>query len=148
MVDGPCRVLWTRDRFLFRKYVFMNTASLFIFVVVDSRTTPDADDVNSELDVQEVAIEDDWTSVTFLRYSSELDDQVGSPHLNILQTNNPIEMTRINYTPWMHLPNSYCCNYFSTFGRNVLCSQVSYSGRASASWGNCFHSVVVSSSYG
>lgn len=63
----------------------MNTAFLFIFVFVDSRTTPDADDVNSELDVQEVEIEADWTSVTFLRYSSELDDQVGNPNLNMLK---------------------------------------------------------------
>lgn len=38
--------------------------------------TPEEDDINSKLVVASVEIDGDWTSVTFHRYVSELDDQV------------------------------------------------------------------------
>ena len=48
-------------------------------VALPSHTTPDEDTENPSLTVTGVAVDGDWTSVTFYRYSDELDDDEVSP---------------------------------------------------------------------
>lgn len=40
-----------------------------------SHTKPEEDTENSSLFVEEVTVDGDWTSVTFYRHSSDLDDE-------------------------------------------------------------------------
>lgn len=47
-----------------------------IFHMIDSHSQPDTDDVNFNLTVEDVGVDGDWTSVTFIRYFADLDDQV------------------------------------------------------------------------
>lgn len=46
------------------------------FLHICRRMVPPEDDSNPNLEVESVIIDGDWTSVTFLRYSSKLDHQV------------------------------------------------------------------------
>ena len=48
-------------------------------VALPSHTTPDEDTENPSLTVTGVTVDGDWTSVTFYRYSDELDDDEVSP---------------------------------------------------------------------
>ncbi|CAM9216757.1 unnamed protein product [Sphacelaria rigidula] len=60
---------------------------------IKRRSVPPEDDVNPQLEVESVAIEGDWTSVTFLRYSSELDSQ----DYDVLEDINADRFTDIIY---------------------------------------------------
>lgn len=50
----------------------------FALLFLRSRSVPQPDDVDSELEVTGVSVDGDWTSVTFLRSTLALDDQVRS----------------------------------------------------------------------
>lgn len=51
---------------------------IFVLLAFASRKEPHYDSENYELDVEEVLIDGDWTSVTFVRCFMDLDDEVSS----------------------------------------------------------------------
>lgn len=60
------------------KFVCVCYVAFFVLLAFASRQQPKYDSENYELDVEEVLVDGDWTSVTFVRYFADLDDEVSS----------------------------------------------------------------------